>query len=202
MEKKEKIDLKAANVRSLITAGVELLVIIILSATLGTYLTNRVKRDEKLLADKKQELKSMREVISQVPNPEAEMLKLTQKQEELNEKSVSKKEITKIIKQLVSKSSGFEMEIISIRPREELLSKDKNLPVGINKAYIDMAVKSTYETIGNYLKALSELDMILTIEALRVRKADGKKGQLGVSEAKVDDVLSTLLVSTYSFSGQ
>lgn len=146
---------------------------------------------------KTKELDEAQELIRTIPNPQKEIEKIRAGMEELEDRSVSKKELPRIIQQLINKSSQLQIEIISIRPREDIKTQDKDLPRGVSKAYIEMIIKCPYNVLGDYLKALTELQIIFTIESIRVEKIEEAE-ETYKAKPEEKDLFATLILGTYT----
>jgi len=151
-----------------------------------------LRKIEKKLKDAQAELAKMEKMIREIPNPKKNIEEIQKKMEELKEKAASRRELPRIIQQLTKKSSELEIEIISIRPLEETF-KEENLPAGVSKAYIEVVLKASYKKIGEYLKAIKELPIILTLESLFITKP--MEEEIGKGE---NTLIATLVVSSYT----
>ena len=119
--------------------------------------------------------------------------------EELDDRSVSDKELPRIIQQLINKSSELDIEIISIKPREDIKADAAGqLPRGVTKAYIEMILRCPYNVLGDYLGSLRDIPMILTVEDLYVEKMPEEEDVDGQSQGEGKDIFSTLIISTYT----
>ncbi len=152
-----------------------------------------LKRIEEELKDAQSELAKMEKMIREVPNPKKNMEEIQKKMEELKKKAASRRELPRIIQQLTKKSSELGIEIISIRPLEETV-REKNLPAGVSKAYVEVTLKASYKKIGEYLKAIKELPIILTLESLFVTKPAEEE----IEKGEENTLIATLVISSYT----
>ena len=152
-----------------------------------------LKKVEEKLKDAQSELAKMEKMIREVPNPEKSIEEIQKKIKELKEKAASRRELPRIIQQLTKKSSELGIEIISIRPLEETAIKEKNLPAGVSKAYVEVILKASYKKIGEYLKAIKDLPVILTLESLSITKP--AEEEMGKGE---NTLIATLVISSYT----
>ncbi|MCM8823821.1 MAG: type 4a pilus biogenesis protein PilO [Candidatus Omnitrophica bacterium] len=136
-------------------------------------------------------------MVRTIPNPPQEIEKIRKALDELNDKAVSQQELPRIIQQLISKSSELKIEIISIKPRDDIRRNDEFLPKGVSKAYVEMIVKCPYRVLGEYLKALSDLPIIFTIESMRIERAKTEKDKIDTKE-EANPLIATLILSTYT----
>ncbi|RLI53313.1 MAG: hypothetical protein DRO87_11830 [Candidatus Thorarchaeota archaeon] len=152
-----------------------------------------LKKVEEELKSAQFELAKMEKMIREVPNPEKNIEEIQKKIEKLKEKAASRRELPRIIQQLTKKSSELGIEIISIRPLEETTMEGKNLPAGVSKAYVEVILKASYKKIGEYLKAIRELPIILTLESLSITKP--AEEEIGKGE---NTLIATLVISSYT----
>jgi len=165
---------------------------------LGGYLGRRLENNQKELDIKKVELEKTLNLVKLVPNPAKAIEELANEQRKLKEKSVSERELTKIIQELINKSTELGIEITSMRPKEDLATQNENYS-GINKAYIEMTIKCPYSALGEYLEKLSEVEILLTLEHIRIKSADQFNEAKKTQKGEEGDVLTTMVLSTYAF---
>ncbi len=185
--------------KSIITASVEVVIILLIVIFVGGPLNRKVAQAKAELEKKQKELVQIQQMIRAVPNPQEEINKIKKSIEELKHKSVSRQELPRIVRQLVDKSKELGIEIVSIRPREDIRGKDRNLPEGVGKAYIEMVIKCPYKKLGEYLKELKDLPIIFTIESMAIEKIEELTQDRKGSRKKHDnDLYTTLILSTYT----
>jgi len=168
-------------------------VLVSLSIAGDHFITVPLKKIEKKLKDAQSDLAKMEKMIREVPNPKKNIEEIQEKMEELKKKAASRRELPRIIQQLTKKSSELGIEIISIRPLEEISMEGKNLPAGVSKAYVEVVLKASYKKIGEYLKAIKELPIILTLESLSIAKP--VEEEIGKGE---NTLIATLVISSYT----
>lgn len=196
-----KISFRNKTIKVLIILAIFTVFILGIHFTLGRWiLIENLKKDQELAAKIQGELKKKEELIKQYPNPGKKIEEIKTEMEELKKKSVSEQELPKVIQQLTKKSSELKIEIISIRPIKEIQFKERPVPSGVSKAYIEIVLKVPYKTLGEYIKTLDELPVIFTIESIDLERfeeleeaADSKK-----AEEIEGKVIATLLVSSYT----
>jgi len=157
------------------------------------FITVPLKKIEKKLKDAQSDLAKMEKMIREVPNPKKNIEEIQEKMEELKKKAASRRELPRIIQQLTKKSSELGIEIISIRPLEETSMEGRNLPAGVSKAYVEVILKASYKKIGEYLKAIRGLPIILTLESLSITKP--AEEEIGKEE---NTLIATLVISSYT----
>ncbi len=171
-----------------------MLIIIFVGGRLSRY-SNRLKEE---LNNKQRELEEDRRLVQLIPNPQKEIDKIRKGMDELQNRAVTKKELPKIIQQLINKSSELDIEIVSIKPRDDIEIEEEKLPQGVSKAYIEMIIKCPYQTLGEYLKELNELPIIFTIESMYIEKIEELESIINKKKKKEEDIFTTLVLSTYT----
>jgi len=195
--------MKDKTLHSVITAGIEILILVAIVFFVGRPLVRYSKQLKQELENKQKELEKDRQLIQAVPNPQREIEKIRKGMDELQSRAATKKELPKIIQQLINKSSELGIEIVSIKPREDIEAEKEKLPQGVSKAYIEMIIKCPYRILGEYLKQLNELPIIFTIEGMYIEKIEEIESPSGDNSArkkkkKEQDVFTTLILSTYT----
>ena len=196
--------MKDKTLQSIITAGVEVIILISIVFFVGRPLAKYARRLQHKLNDKQQELAKERNLIQLIPNPQKEIEKIRKGMNELQKRAATKKELPKIIQQLINKSSELGIEIVSIKPRSDIKTGGEKLPQGVSKAYIEMIIKCPYYVLGEYLKALNKLPIMFTIESVYMEKIENigssSEGSSGRKKGKKkkQNIFVTLILSTYT----
>ncbi len=189
-----------------IDCGIFITILVLLYIFIGGPLIRnerKIKADFKVRQDK---LLDSQTLIKSLPNPQKAIEDMEKKVEEFKGMGVSRKQMPKIIQLLGRSTSEHNINVISIKPREDIIAEVENLPAGVTKVYIEMVMSSPYRVMGEYIKSLGELPVSFVIESVSIeRKNEGimspvpeKKGQQPErAEEKSEDLLITLLLSTY-----
>jgi Tfp pilus assembly protein PilO len=134
------------------------------------------------------------DLIRSLPNPQQSLDNIRRKNAEFRETSGAGKQLPKIIQILGQSASGRQINIISIRPREDLKAAAESLPAGVTKLFFEITFSGSYQEIAEYIKVMSGLPGGFTVETLTIErqerdapKADQRSGLLSAS----------LIVSTY-----
>ena len=125
----------------------------------------------------------------------------------LREKSVSTKGLPKINKEITQKASELKIDIISIKPVEKPNFSETNLPQGVSKAYIEVVMRASYKTIGDYLNAIKQMPFSLTVEEVSLERSsesdatgrgmNAAKPRPGAKEnASGGEVVATILIGS------
>lgn len=135
-------------------------------------------------------------LIRSLPNPQQSLDNIRRKNAEFRETSGAGKQLPKIIQILGQSASGRQINIISIRPREDLKTGAESLPAGVTKLFLEITFSGSYQEIGEYIKVLSGLPGGFSVETMTIErqerdapKAEQKSGQLN---ARL--ILSTCMV--------
>ncbi|MBU0694553.1 MAG: hypothetical protein KKC11_07815 [Candidatus Omnitrophica bacterium] len=180
--------------KAIVIVCVNVLILLSLIIFLLTPLIKYSGKLKKEIEAKKEEALQAQDLIKSVSNPQEEIDKIKAESGELKNKLVSSQELPRIIVQLINKSSEFDIEVVSIKPWQEEKTEDKtppsnvsggsipmdktprSIPVdksskGTSKACIEMIIESSYKALGEYLRGLSDLPIILTIESVHLKKS-------------------------------
>lgn len=167
-----------------------------------------VKYKQKLKADfalAQEKLKETEDLVRRFPNPQKATEELEKKSEELKEMGVTSRQIPRLIQLLALPATKLNINISAIRPRDDIKAGNENLPPGVDKVYLEMVINSSYQLLADYTKALAELPTTFIIERLTIEKKASEQNDTETphkttekAQEKQDELLITLLVSTYS----
>lgn len=163
--------------------------------------TNKLRNEFKA---KQRILQESEQLIRDIPNPQKSIEDIEKKADEFKNMEVTKKQLPRLINLLGKSVNEFNIDLVSIKPREDIKAGDENLPTGVTKVYIEIVLSCPYRIFGDYISSLSKLPVVFIIENIELRKSEkeesaispGKK-VLGKSDEKTEDLLITLVVSTY-----
>ena len=174
--------------------GVVLILLYIFAARPISHYSKRLREE---LFSQSRKIKEYEDLIKAYPNPEREIEEIMKKTQELKDRVGGREQLPRIIQQLVGKISELNINLISIRPkpREEIRTFEEKLIAGVSKVYIEIVMTSSYQLVGEYLKALPELPIILTVEGLSIQGTQEVSAETISPEA--DELLITLLLSAY-----
>jgi Tfp pilus assembly protein PilO len=155
--------------------------------------------------DRKQtKLQESQELVRSLPNPQKAIAEITDKLQEFQDLGVSKKQIPRLMQLLGQAASDHQITVLSLRPREDIKNGDAELPPGINKIYLEIALTCNYQSLAEYIKAVNELPTAFKVETLTVEKgsdtlapADAKSGSKNPAAAS-GILKAILLLSTIS----
>jgi Tfp pilus assembly protein PilO len=161
-----------------------------------------LKRQKADFDAQQQLLSHSEQLIRSVPNPQKEIVDIQQKIEEFRKTGVGGKQLPRIIQLLSQSAAGRDIVIISIGPREDMRASQENLPAGVNKVYIEMIFTCSFKTLGEYIKALTELPGVFSIESIAVEKVplqllsqkDAARAAASSRDLQVDLIISTFTI--------
>jgi Tfp pilus assembly protein PilO len=147
-------------------------------------------------------LQESQELIRSLPDPQRAIDEIEKKVSEFNEMGVTNKQMPRLIQLLGQAVGERNLNVISIRSREDIKAKEENLPTGVSKVYIEIVLLGSYREISEYAKSLSELPVSFNIESLSFEKktieTSEKSTRAGIKELEQKARLqATLLLSTY-----
>jgi len=188
-------NIKSKTRRTVTISLIYTLVLIFFYAFVGRWVSGYSERLKSELVSQSEKSKEYQDLIRAYPDPEQLIENVARKIQELKDKAASREQIPRIIQLLTSKTSELDISVISIKPLEEVRYSDEKLIEGVNKVYIEIVILAPYKVIGDYLEALTELPIILTVESLTVDKA--QELALSLAPTEQDELLVTLLLSAY-----
>jgi Tfp pilus assembly protein PilO len=172
------------------------LIFIALYFILGRNLLGRSESLKDKLTLQTKEINETKDLVKAIPNPEKEIASVEDKIKELRDKAVTKEQVPRIIQQLTRKSSDLNINIISIKPLTQA-EDTSGLAQAVNKVYIEVEMSCPYSAMGDYLKALTELPILFTVESINIQKKEEEPGSRGTASTKGSEVIVNLLLSTY-----
>ncbi|MBU0503812.1 MAG: type 4a pilus biogenesis protein PilO [Candidatus Omnitrophota bacterium] len=192
---------KFISIAGYIASSVGILFLIYFLA--GRPVINHSSKLKKEFNSRQAKLKESESLIRSLPNPTKAIEDIETKVQEFKDMGVGRRQLPKLIQVLAGLTSKSNINVISIRPRDDIHSGNENLPQGISKVYIEMILNCNYKTFGEYIKSLNEMPASFSIETITI---DKKEDSIDTPEAKklpektVDkpvNLLITLLLSTY-----
>lgn len=169
------------------------------SKTLFKYI-ERLKTD---FASSQKALQEAHTVVNAFSNPKKSLEEMEEKARELKEMGTTSRQLPRLIQSLALAATKLNINIISIRPREDMRSTDENLPAGVSKVFIELTLSCPYKLFAEYAKAVSVLPVTFIVEQIGMEKKDEAKASLGEkkpvekSAQIAEELLVTLLLSTY-----
>jgi len=163
-----------------------------------------LNKSHQRLNDAQKRLEDTQKLIHDYPDAKNRTKEILTRMDALKEKSVSSKELPKIIQQLTKKTSELKIDIISIKPIDKPDFTETGLPQGVSKAYIEVVVRAPYKVIGDYFKALKEMPILFTVEGVSLEKSvptDSERSRdkkMGASNASDGEVVASMLISSYT----
>lgn len=188
-----------------ITSSILLTALILLYMLLGRPVfkySNNLKAEFISAQDK---LSESERLIRNFPNPQKEMGELEKKAQELRNMGASTKQLPRLIQSLAMPANNLNINVSSIRPRDDLKAENENLPAGVTKIYVEVVMSCSYQTLAEYIKAVNELPTNFIIERLTIEKKEEDAGELDAETKKTPEknqekqieLSANLLLSTY-----
>ncbi|MDD5729570.1 MAG: type 4a pilus biogenesis protein PilO [Candidatus Omnitrophica bacterium] len=149
-------------------------------------------------------LKEAESLIRGTPNPQKAIEEIEKKADEFKDMEINKKQVPRLVNLLGRSLGEHKINIVSIKPKEDLKTGNENLPSGVSKVYIEIVVNCSYRALGEYLEDLVKLPVAFTIESIEVKKREEKEAAAGFTKSAqqtADDkqgaLTANLLLSTY-----
>lgn len=152
---------------------------------------------------KQVKLKESEVLVRSLPNPTKAIEDLEAKVQEFKDVGVGRRQLPKLIQMLAGQTSKSNINVVSIRPRDDIRSGNESLPAGISKVYIEMILSCNYKTFGEYLKSLNDIPASFSIESITIDKKEDvienaePKKPLEKAVEKPVNLMISLLLSTY-----
>ncbi|OGX31973.1 MAG: hypothetical protein A3G37_00535 [Omnitrophica WOR_2 bacterium RIFCSPLOWO2_12_FULL_46_30] len=169
----------------------------------GKTLFKYVERLKSEFASSQNTLQEAQDLVKAFSNPQKALEDMEKKARELKEMGVTSRQLPRLIQSLALAASKLNINIISIRPREDIRSGDENLPAGVSKVFIELTLSCPYKLFAEYSKAVSELPVTFIVEQMSMEKKDEAEASLAEkkppekSAQAPEELLVTLLLSTY-----
>ncbi len=162
-------------------------ILVILGVWLASYLLvgrpvikyfGRLKAE---FGQKQVRLQESQDLVRSLPNPQKAIEELKVVQKEFQDSAVNMKNIPRLL-QLLNQTAGERgIRIVSLRHREDIKNENSELPEGISKIYLEVAVVCEYKELAEYVKADGGLPLDFKVESMTVEKDMGEED---VSEVK------------------
>lgn len=177
-------------------------VLILLYLFLGRPTLRYAQRMKSEFRLKQTNLEESDALIRNFPNPQKAIGDIEKKTQELRDMGVTRRQLPRIIQLLANSINRLNINVISVRPRDDIKRGEEDLPAGVSRIYIEIAMSCPYQLIGEYIKSLGELSVAFFIENLRIEKKEGfvvpeAKGIPEKTEDGPEEIVATLLLSTY-----
>ena len=169
----------------------------------GKTLFKYVERLKSEFASSQNTLQEAQDLVKAFSNPQKALEDMEKKARELKEMGVTSRQLPRLIQSLALAASKLNINIISIRPREDIRSGDENLPAGVSKVFTELTLSCPYKLFAEYSKAVSELPVTFIVEQMSMEKKDEAEASLAEkkppekSAQAPEELLVTLLLSTY-----
>lgn len=177
------------------------LVLILVYAGLGLPAARYVNREKRELKEKQEKLLESQELIRGLPDPRKAMLDMEAKVREFKDTGLSKKQLPRLIQLLGKSAVDLNINVVSIRQRDDVKHAENNLPEGVSKIYMEVILNCGYQPLAEYIKSVGESAVSFSLEALSVEKKEENspddRRAAAKSAALESGLQATLLLSTY-----
>ena len=188
-----------------LTSSILLAALILLYALLGRPVFKYSDNLKAEFISAQEKLSESERLIRTFPNPQKEMGELEKKAQELRNMGASTKQLPRLIQSLALPANNLNINVSSIRPRDDLKAENENLPAGVTKIYVEVVMSCSYQTLAEYIKAVNELPTNFIIERLAIEKKEEDAGELDAETKKTPEknqekpieLSANLLLSTY-----
>jgi len=188
-----------------LTSSILLAALILLYALLGRPVFKYSDNLKAEFISTQEKLSESERLIRNFPNPQKEMGELEKKAQELRNMGASTKQLPRLIQSLAMPANNLNINVSSIRPRDDLKAENENLPAGVTKIYVEVVMSCSYQTLAEYIKAVHELPTNFIIERLAIEKKEEDAGELDAETKKTPEknqekpieLSANLLLSTY-----
>lgn len=147
-------------------------------------------------------------LVRNFSNPQKAIEDIEARARELKEMGSASRQLPKIIQSLAHPASELNINVISLRQREDIKTGEDSLPSGISSAHIELVMACPYKVLAEYLKAISRLPTACIVERLSIEKAKEEKTKEPASFSEgnkapdkpkdaAPELLITLMISTY-----
>ncbi len=121
-------------------------------------------------AEKQAKLLESQELVRSLPNPKKAIEEIKGNLKEVQDLGESKKQIPRLMQLLGETASKQDLNVVSLRPREDIKNEESGLPEGISKIYLEIVLSCSYQALAQYIKSVNELPMAFKVETLFVEK--------------------------------
>lgn len=183
-------------------SSISIIVLILLYLTLGGATFKYADKVKAAFKARQAKLQESQELISSLPNPQKAIEEIEKKVQEFEDMGLSKKQLPRLIQLLGQSANERNINVISIRPREDIKSGTENLPAGVTKFYIEIVLSCTYQVLGDYIHSLTELPVSFTVESISVIKSEATSSSVDSKHPvknpdQQSELQAMLILSTY-----
>ena len=181
---------------------VSAVILVLLYLFLGRLVLNYEKQAKAEFKTVQNKLKQSQELVNSLPDPAKAIKEIEKKARDFKEMGLGRKQLPRITQLLGQAAGERNIDIISIRPRDDIKSGGDNLPSGVTKVYMEIVLSCNYQELADYVKSLSGLQVSFALESLTIaRKQEDvfsaePKGP-GKNTGQSAELQANLLLSTY-----
>lgn len=186
---------KKNKVLSFLTfVGLSVLFLALLYFLMGKGILASAKKGENEFRAGQAKLQEAQELVRSLPNAAKAAEEIQKQDAELKELMFNKKQMPRIIQALARIAVDNGLDVVTIRPREDL--KDPDLSPGVAKIYVELVLYCEYRSLAEFIQKMNVPPYPFSTESLslmkRVKIPGESSGSAGPLEA--DLVVSTVLM--------
>ena len=188
---------KDSRITFIVIFSISSIVIIIASYLfVGRPVFKYVERMRAQFTANQDQLQQAETLMRSLPNPKKSLEDIERKYTDFRETSGMGKQLPKIIQVLGQSVAGRQINVISIKPKEDMRAGTEALPAGVKKLFLEMIFSASYQETGEYAKLLSELPGVFTIETMMITRQERDASKQGdrTSLLNVSFIISTYMV--------
>ena len=121
-------------------------------------------------AQKQAKLLESQELVRSLPNPRKAIEEIKEKLQEVQDMGESQKQIPRLMQLLGQTASEQELNVVSLRPRDDIKIAETELPQGINRIYLEIVLSCSYQALAEYIKSVNALSTTFKVESFTVEK--------------------------------
>jgi len=188
MKKKNKV------LSFLIFVGLSVLFLALLYFFIGKGILADARRGESEFRAGQAKLQESQDLVRSLPNAAKAAEEIQKQDAELKGMVFNKKQLPKIIQALGRMAVENKLDVVTVRPREDL--KDPDLSPGVAKVYVELVLYCEYRNLAEFIRKMDVPPYPFSTESLslmkRVKIPGESTGSAGPLEA--DLVVSTVLM--------
>lgn len=194
---------KDKKIETALISGISLAILILVYFFIGVPVFNQSSKLKVEFKNRQDTLKESENLIRAFPNPQKEMAEIEQKAQELRNMGASTRQTPRIIQLLALPANKLNINVTSIRPREDIQAPEESLPPGVTKLYIDLSMSCSYQLFAEYCGEISRMPTSFIMERLSLEKKSDLLQPEEVKSAKdkpaikPEELSITMLLSTY-----
>ncbi len=179
----------------MVFSAVSTAILVLLYLTLGRATFKYEEKAKNELKERQARLEQAQQLVRSVPNPKKAIEEIEKKVEEFKAAGASKKQMPRLLQALGQASAEHGLNVINLKPREDIKVNSANLPEGVSKVFIEMVADTDYKSLADFIKAVGSLPAAFNLESLAIEKNQEPAAVSAGAEKK--PLRASLLLSAY-----